>query len=142
MLRGASAEAQAQLISELEGAQGDAGKLGEELLGVAAVLRSEAALRRIATDASVEPEAKAGLAADVFRNALGEIALGLVTSAVQHRWTSPRDLADVIEDLGVLAAVRSAGDDGRLISDELFEVRRVIDEADGLRTALTERAAA
>ncbi len=138
MLRGASAEAEAQLTSELEGSKAEAGKLGEELFGAAAVLRGEAALRRIFTDASIEAEAKAGLAGNVFGSALGEAALGLVTSAVKLRWTSPRDLADVIEQLGVLAAVRSAGSDGGRISDELFEVRRVIDETPGLRTALSD----
>ena len=56
MLRGASAEAEAQLTSELEGSEGEAGKLGEELFGVAAVLRAEAALRRIFTDASIEAD--------------------------------------------------------------------------------------
>jgi F-type H+-transporting ATPase subunit delta len=116
MLRGASAEAEAQLTSELEGSEGEAGKLGEELFGVAAVLRSEAALRRIFTDASIEAAAKADLAGNVFSGALGEDALGLVRSAVQLRWTSPRDLADVIEQLGVLAAVRSADKNGLLES--------------------------
>ncbi|MEO7351073.1 MAG: F0F1 ATP synthase subunit delta [Marmoricola sp.] len=140
MLRGASAEAEAQLTSELEGSKGAAGKLGEELFGVAAVLRGEAALRRIFTDASIDAPAKADLAGNVFGNALGETALGVVKSAVQLRWTSPRDLADVIEQLGVLAAVRSAGNDGGRISDELFEVRRVIDETAGLRTALSDPA--
>ena len=76
MLRGASAEAQAELTSELEGSKGDADKLAEELFGVAAVLRGEPAVRRILTDASVEPDAKASLAGDVFGNALGETATG------------------------------------------------------------------
>ncbi len=131
MLRGASAEAQAELTSELEGSKGDADKLVEELFGVAAVLRGEPAVRRILTDASVEPDAKASLAGDVFGNALGETATELVKSAVKRRWTVSHDLADVIEELGVLAAVRSAGDDGSKISDELFEVRRVVDETAG-----------
>jgi F-type H+-transporting ATPase subunit delta len=138
MLRGASAEAQAQLTSELESSKGDEAKLGEELFGVAAVFRGEPALRRIATDASIDASAKADLAGNVFGNAVGDTALGLVKAAVQHRWTAPRDLADVIEELGVLASVRSAGDDAKLISDELFEVRRVVDEAPGLRTALSD----
>jgi F-type H+-transporting ATPase subunit delta len=138
MLRGASAEAQADLTSELESSQGDADELVEELFGVAAVLRGEPAVRRILTDASVEPDAKASLAGDVFGNALGETATELVKSAVQRRWTASHDLADVIEELGVLAAVRSAGDDGSKISDELFEVRRVVDKTDGLRTALSD----
>ena len=138
MLRGASAEAQAELTSELEGSKGDADKLAEELFGVAAVLRGEPAVRRILTDASIEPDAKAALAGNVFGNALGETALKLVKSAVQRRWTVSHDLADVIEELGVLAAVRSAGDDGSKISDELFEVRRVVDQTQGLRTALSD----
>jgi F-type H+-transporting ATPase subunit delta len=138
MLRGASAEAEGQLTSELEGSEGDTQKLAEELFGAAAVLRGEAALRRIFTDASIEAAAKADLAGNVFGSALGDSALGLVKSAVQLRWTSPRDLADVVEQLGVLAAVRSAGSDGGRISDELFEVRRVIDETAGLRTALSD----
>jgi len=140
MLRGGSAEAQADLVSELEGSGADGAKLGEELFGVATLLRAEPALRRIATDASIEADAKAGLAADVFGDAVGEVALGLVTSAVRHRWTASRDLADVLEHLGVLASVRSAGDDGSKISDELFEVRRVVDKAPGLRTALSDPA--
>jgi F-type H+-transporting ATPase subunit delta len=138
MLRGASAEAQAELTSELESSRGDAEKLGEELFGVAAVLRGEPALRRIVTDASIESEAKAALAGDVFGNALSDTTLKLVKSAVQRRWTASHDLADVIEDLGVLAAVRSAGNDGNTISDELFEVRRVVDQTPGLRTALSD----
>jgi F-type H+-transporting ATPase subunit delta len=138
MLRGASAEAQAELTSELEGSKGDAEKLGEELFGVAAVLRGEPAVRRILTDGSVEPEAKASLAGDVFGNALGGTATKLVKSAVQRRWTMSHDLADVIEELGLLAAVRSAGNDGNKISDELYEVRRVVDKTEGLRTALSD----
>jgi F-type H+-transporting ATPase subunit delta len=38
----------------------------------------------------------------------------------------------------VLASVRSAGEDGGKISDELFEVRQLIDQADGMRTALSD----
>ena len=74
MLRGASAEAKAELSSRLEGTSGDAATIGEELFAVAAVLRSEAAVRRIATDASIEGDAKAGLMGNVFGNALGDAA--------------------------------------------------------------------
>ena len=138
MLRGASAEAQAELASELKSSKGDAEKLAEELFGVAAVLRGEPAVRRILTDGSIESEAKASLAGNIFGNALGDAAMKLVKSAVERRWTVSRDLADVIEELGVLAAVRSAGKDGNTISDELFEVRRVVDQTSGLRTALSD----
>jgi F-type H+-transporting ATPase subunit delta len=140
MLRGASAEAKAELCSRLEGLTGDAATLGEELFAVAAVLRGEAAVRRIATDASIEGDAKAGLMGNVFGNALGTEALDLVKDAVQRRWTATRDLADVIEYLGVLATVRSAADEGGRISDELFEVRQMVDSYPGLRSALSDPA--
>lgn len=138
MLRGASAEARDDLVSRLEGLSGDSATLGEELFAIAAVLRSEAAVRRIATDASIEGDAKAGLMGNVFGNALGSDAVDLVKDAVKRRWTSPRDLADVIEYLGVLATVRSAGDDGARVSDELFEVRQTVDGYGDLRSALSD----
>jgi F-type H+-transporting ATPase subunit delta len=140
MLRGASAEAKDELGARLEDTSGDAAKLGEELLGVTAVLRRETALRRIATDASIGAEGKASLVGNVFGSSVGDGTLDLVKDAVGRRWTSPRDLADVLEYLGVLATVRSAGNDGGRISDELFEVRRTIDHNTALRSALSDPA--
>ena len=140
MLRGASAEAKDELCSRLEGSSGDAATIGEELFAVTAVLRREAAVRRIATDASIDGDAKAGLMGNVFGNALGAESLDLVKDAVKRRWTSTRDLADVIEYLGVLATVRSAGDSGGRVSDELFEVRQTVDGHADLRSALSDPA--
>jgi len=140
MLRGASAEAKQELSSRLEGLSGDASALGEELFAATAVLRGEAAVRRIATDASIEGDAKASLMGNVFGNALGADALDLVKDAVRRRWTAPRDLADVLEYLGVLATVRSAAGEGGRISDELFEVRQTVDSSPGLRSALSDPA--
>ncbi len=140
MLRGASAEAKEELSSRLEGSAADAATAGEQFFAVAAVLRREAAVRRIATDASIDGAAKAGLMGNVFGKALDGDALDLVKDAVRRRWTSPRDLADVIEYLGVLATVRSAGETGGRISDELFQVRRTVDGQEGLRSALSDPA--
>ncbi len=139
MLRGASADALADLSEELgTRTLADAATLGEELFGVARVLRSEVALRRVATDAAVEGDAKASLIGDVFGSALGEKALGVLQDAVRRRWTVSRDLADVIEHLGVLALVQSAGKDGSRVSDELFAVRHLVDENAELRIALSD----
>ena len=140
MLRGASAEARNELVSRLEATSGDAATIGEELFAVAAVLRGEAAVRRIVTDASIEGAAKAGLVGNVFGNAIGSGSLDLVKDAVGRRWTAPHDLADTIEYLGVLATVRSAGDEGGRISDELFEVRQTVDANSNLRSALSDPA--
>ena len=129
-----------ELSTRLEDTSGDLATIGEELFAVTAVLRSEAAVRRIATDASIEGDAKAGLMDNLFANTLGADALDLVKDAVKRRWTGPRDLADVIEYLGVLATVRSAGDEGGRISDELFEVRRNVDAHAELRSTLSDPA--
>jgi F-type H+-transporting ATPase subunit delta len=142
MLRGASAEARdalaADLGKRLEGGSADAAAIGEELFGVAGVLRREAAVRRILTDTSIEGDAKSGLAGSVFGQAVGEATLDVVQLAVQRRWTAGRDLADVLEYLGVMATVRSSGGDEGRVSDELFEVRQLVQRQQDLRSALSD----
>jgi F-type H+-transporting ATPase subunit delta len=141
MLRGASAEARSELAGRLDGVSaGDAGTLGAELFGVATLLRREPALRRVATDASIEGAAKAGLAESVLGDAVSKPTLDLVQDAVRRRWTSPRDLADVLEHLGTVAAVRSAGDDAGQVSDQLFAIQRLVDTNPTLRGALSDPA--
>lgn len=139
MVRGASAEALAELGDQLgTRTLADSATLGEELLGVARVLRAEAALRRVATDAAVEGDAKAALVGNVFGTAVGAKALGVVQEAVRRRWTASVDLAEVLERLGVRALVQSAGTDGTRVSDELFAVRHLVDENPELRIALSD----
>ena len=141
MLRGASAEARTELASKVgSGTLEDTAKLGDQLLAVAGVLRSEPALRRVFTDGSVEGEAKAGLAASVFGGKVGDPTLALVKEAVQQRWTSSRDLAGVLEELGIQALVRSAGAQGPRVSDELFAVGQLIDANPDLRDVLSDPA--
>jgi F-type H+-transporting ATPase subunit delta len=142
MLRGASAEARATLAVKAGGSRthDEQATFGEQLLAVAGVLRAEPQLRRVTTDASVAAEAKAGLVGQVFGGKLGEPALDLVKEAVQQRWTSSRDLPDVIENLGIMAVVRSAGAQGAKVSDELFAVAQLVDHDPGLRGALSDPA--
>ena len=140
MLRGASADAFGELEQKLRssGTQADAAATGNELFGVVAVLRSEPALRRVATDSSVEGEAKADLVRTIFGSALGEHALDLMVDAVHRRWTASWDLADALEQLAVIALVRSVGKDGNRISDELFAVVRLLETNPELRSALSD----
>jgi F-type H+-transporting ATPase subunit delta len=140
MLRAASAGAQTALAEKLAQVSSDTATVGEQLLGVASLLRGEASLRRVVTDASIEGDAKAGLVGNVFGDAVGEATLDLIQDAVRRRWTAARDLADVLERLGVVALVRSAGDEGSQISDELFAVRQLVDGNDDLRSALSDPA--
>ncbi len=141
MLRGASAEARAGLREKLDAAAGtDLTALGEDLLGAAAVFRAEPGLRRVATDQSVDSSAKAGLVRSVFDGKLSAAGLDLVADAVTRRWTTTRDLADVLEDLGVVAVVKSAGADAVRLADELFAISQLVGENADLRGALSEPA--
>ena len=99
MLRGASAEAMADLRAQLgtPATLADAATIGDELFSVSDLLRADPALRRFATDASVPAEARKGLARQVFEGKVSAATLAIVESAFGHRWTSQRDLPDVLE---------------------------------------------
>ena len=140
-LRGASREALDALTQRVQGVSGeDASRLGEDLFGVATLLRSEPGLRRVVTDPSTDASAKSDLVRGILSGKVGDAALELVADGVERRWTRPRDLADALEHLGVVAVVNSAGDDADRLSDELFAVARVLGEQGDLRTALSDPA--
>ena len=138
MLRGASAEALASLTDQLgkPATLGDAATIGDELFSVADLLRADAALRRFATDASLPADGKQGVARQVFGGKLSDASLALVESAFGHRWTSQRDLADVLERLGEVAIAKSTGAKAGQLADELFGVGRLLASNPELRDAL------
>lgn len=141
--RGASAEAFAALTSALEGAlaQGaDASQVGSDLFSVAGVLRREPALRRVATDVSVDATAKAGLVTQLFAGKVSETVASLLSSAVSHRWTAPSDFTHALEELAVVATVKSAGADSARLSEELFVLGGVLQGSPELRSALSDPA--
>ena len=139
MMRGASADAYAATAGALTGA-GDAGTVGRDLFGVADLLRAEPALRRVATDASVAGDAKAGLIREVLSGKVSDLALAVVTIAVAQRWTASRDLADALERLGVVAVAQSAGGDAGRLEDELFAFGQIVQDNAELRDALSDPA--
>ncbi len=142
-LRGASAEALADLTGRLDEAIGgvrQAADLADELFTVSQLFRTEAALRRYATDASLPAEAKQGMVQQVFKDRLDERTLKLLTEAAGRRWTLSRDLPDVLERLSEIAVVRSAGADSGRVSDEVFELSRIVDGNPQLRDALSDPA--
>ena len=139
MFRGASADAYAATAGALTGA-GDAGTVGRDLFGVADLLRAEPALRRVATDASIAGDAKAGLIRQVLSGKVSDLALAVVTIAVSQRWTNSRDLADALERLGVVSVARSAGGDAGRLEDELFAFGQVVQGNPELRDALSDPA--
>jgi F-type H+-transporting ATPase subunit delta len=142
MLRGASAEALADLGDRLgePATLGEAATTGDELFSVAELLRADAALRRVATDASLPAEAKQGLARQVFEGKVGGPTLAIVEAAFGHRWTSQRDLPDVLERLSEVALARSTGAKADQLADELFGVARLVTTNLDLRDALANPA--
>ena len=141
--RGASADALAALTEKL-GLVGEAGadaaRVGDDLFGVADVLRREPALRRVATDLSVTPEAKAELVRGIFAARLDPASLDIVADAVGRRWAATRDLGDALEHLGVVAMVRSAENAGQAdaLENELFAFERLVSGTPELRDALSD----
>lgn len=141
--RGASAEAFDALTRAIDGtlAQADdAAQVGADLFSVAEVLRDEPALRRIATDVSVDAAAKAGLVKELFTGKVSAPVVALLGDAVVRRWTVPRDLPRALEELGVVATVKSSGDDATRLSAELFTVGQVFQANPDLRSALSDPA--
>lgn len=141
--RGASKDAVATLSEELSSTlslEQDPAAVGVDLFSLAAVLRSEPGLRRIATDVSIQPGAKSDLVQQIFAGKVHGAALSLLASAATRRWTSTRDLPDALERLGVVAVVRSAGggDGAARLSDELFAFGQVVKDNPDLRDALSD----
>ena len=143
-LRGASADSSTVLRSELDaalaGGSADAARVGDDLFTVAQLLRGEPSLRRIATDVSIVPDAKADLAGQLFEGKVDPVSLRLVATAFGRRWTATRDLADTLEHLSEVALVKSAGSDSERLSNELFEVAQVVGHNPDLRDALSNPA--
>ncbi len=134
--RAASTEAVAALVDQVEGSA----TVADDLFAVAATLRSEGALRRFATDFALPAEAKAGLISELYDGKVDSATLGLLKDAVARRWTRTRDLADALEYVGVVAAVRSSGDAADRVVDELFAMRTLVNDNTDLRNALSDHA--
>jgi F-type H+-transporting ATPase subunit delta len=113
--------------------------LGEELFSVAGVLATQSALRRALSDPSRSAAARADLATSVLAGKVSGDTTGLVAAVAAARWSSPRDVADAVEQLAAQAVIAAAEHEGRLddLEDELFRFGRVVASQPTLRMALT-----
>jgi F-type H+-transporting ATPase subunit delta len=137
--RGSFIMAREQLTAAL-GGRSAAAKLGDELFAVAHLLDREPGLRRALTDATSPAEARSGLARQLLDGRVSAATRDLVVGMVDSRWSSPRDLADATEQLGVLATAAAAEGEGQLddLEDELFRFGRILSAEAGLRSALSD----
>ena len=140
-MRGVSADNLAALTDKLGQTVGstDAAALGQDLFGLAQVLRTEPGVRRTLSDPSIDASAKAGLVRQLFDGKVSPAAIDLLADAVSRRWRVARDIADALEHLGVIAVVKST-DEGKRLSDELFTVAQVVQDDADLRAALSDPA--
>lgn len=146
-MHGASRDALAVVraaLGETRAAAGEAATLAatsEGLLALAHLLDRETSLRRTLGDPALDAGAKAALLQGLLGSTLDARALDLAVLAASQRWSSARDLVDVLEELAVTAALLVAEADGTLdaVEAELFEVQRAVARDAALRTVLTER---
>ena len=138
--RGASADAVVSLTDELKATVtgSSAAAAADALFAVSGSFRTEAALRRFATDSAIPAEAKTGLVEQVFGRAVDAATLRLLSSAVSQRWTHGGDLPNAIERLSEIAAVLSAGDQATQVGNELFTLGRAVSDNPQLRDALSD----
>jgi F-type H+-transporting ATPase subunit delta len=116
---------------------------GDEILAVADVLRREPRLRRALADSSREADERAGLLGAVLAGKVSDDALGLLTALVRGRWSSPGELLDSVERLGVEAQLAGAdrADDLGDVEDELFRFGQVVSGNRPLAAALSDSSA-
>lgn len=115
--------------------------LGDELLAVTSLIDGNATLRRALADPSRDAAQKQGLAEQLLTGKVSPEAVVIVKNLVGQRWSTERDLADSVENLGIESILASAEGAGRSdsVEDELFRFERTVAASPELRDALTNR---
>ena len=135
--------ARAALDAAIKGADASkASTLSAELFFVADVLDTNIAVRRALTDSSRDDKSKSVFLSELFASKIGALALGITTEISAMRWSAPKDLVLVIEQLAIEAEASAANIAGELdvVEDEIFTASRAIAGSAELRKALTSDA--
>jgi len=124
-------------LHELAGGA-DVEALSVDLFAVADLLGRELPLRRALADPSSAEQAKTALAEGLLREHIAGPTLTFLVELIGSRWSRPRDLADAVETLAVLAAFEQANAAGSLdeVEDQLFRFSRIVEREPALREAL------
>ncbi|TRZ63815.1 MAG: F0F1 ATP synthase subunit delta [Streptomycetaceae bacterium] len=118
-----------------------AAQVSADLLAIVTVLDSSIALRRALTDFARDAASKVELSKTVFAKIQSGGAFTLLSTMVGLRWSSPKDLGDVLELLAVEAqsvAVEKASQLDQLES-ELFAFAQIVIKSPELRAAFALR---
>jgi F-type H+-transporting ATPase subunit delta len=142
--RRALAESREQLdrvLSALSSRDGSAQQsLAGDLYAVAELLAGQPRLRRTLADPSTDASARGELVRSLLAGRVGELALSVLASVVEQRWSSSWDLVDSLEILGDASLLDSAEQQGQLesVEDELFRFERILAANGELVAALDE----
>ena len=135
--------ARAALDAAIKGVDASmASTLSTELFFVADVLDTNIAVRRALTDSSRDDKSKSVFLSELLGSKIGALALGIATEISAMRWSAPKDLVLVIEQLAIEAEASAANIAGELdrVEDEIFTASRAIAGSAELRKALTSDA--
>jgi F-type H+-transporting ATPase subunit delta len=129
-MQGASRESYAAARAELDGLTDSAAlaTAADEILSVGALLAREPRLRRALSDPARSGQQRSGLLLGLVGEQIGETARQLLGTLVGGRWSSPAELRNGVEALGVEALIVSADRAGELgeVEDELFRFGQIV----------------
>ncbi|CAB5042987.1 MAG: F0F1 ATP synthase subunit delta [Actinobacteria bacterium] len=130
-----------KLVSQLDAPA--AAQVSSELFSIVTVLDSSIALRRALSDFARDEASKVALSKQVFTAISNGQAFTVLATMVGLRWSSPRDIGDVLELLGVetlSVAVEKAAQLEQLES-ELFAFAQIVSKNPELRATFALRSA-
>ena len=130
-----------QVDAALRSAQDDMlDGIAGELYDVSAVLAAQPQLRRMLSDPSTDAASRTDLAGRVLQGKVSDAAFGVVSAAVELRWSGQWDLTDAIEIAADRVLLDLADRRGSLdtVEDQLFRFGRIVDANDELRSHLDE----
>nr|WP_274637476.1 F0F1 ATP synthase subunit delta [Microbacterium bovistercoris] len=113
----------------------DLGVAGE-LFAAGRALADTPQLSGALADRAASDDSRAHLVGTVFAS-LGETTRSLLQTVARQRWSSPDDLVDAVEELGIRVA--AAVDAGADVEGELFDFARVVARTPQLELALGSR---
>ena len=118
--------------------------LSADLFTMVRTLDSSLALRRGLTDPSRAANDKSELANNLFGKTLGANAIKVLNQMLQLRWSSPRDLGDVLEVLAIESEAAASEKDGSIdkLESEIFAFSETVSGAPDLRAALSNKTSA
>ena len=132
----ATNQALAETTAALAAARGVDLTVARELFASARELSETTHLSGALADSAAAPAARTKVITDVFGPSMTPTTVGLLSNAVQQRWSSASDLIDGIEELAVRAATIASDAD---VESELFEFSRTVAANPELELALGSR---